>query len=431
MFSSNRGIVYGIVLFSSVWILGIEAQHRGNYYGFAPPLPTITYDGLGNCYVNSVGLKGHCVPYPKCSSAVQNWQYYQRMPFSCYFNGYENFVCCPEAYVITTTTRSPLVGFYSSPNNPFLPPTAYYNLPAQRRSEKECEATYSPYSRSHRRHRHRRSSNNNSSESTIDEMLEPVEEEIIQKETAIDTEVVGGITTHEDEFPYMCALGWRESSSSRRSEILYHCGCVLIARKYALTAAHCANFGGEPPKIVRIGGGDLDERRHVEMIRIRRIIQHPDYDSKYAYNDIAVVKLERSSRARPACLWANEGLPQEVLTAIGYGQTKFAGPTSNSLLKVHLNVLTNENCKPYYETGDKLPNGLDAGQICAGDPNGKMDTCQGDSGGPLLLNVAKYQTYVPYVVGLTSFGDGCATGVPSIYTRIYTFIEWIESQVWK
>lgn len=25
----------------------------------------------------------------------------------------------------------------------------------------------------------------------------------------------------------------------------------------------------------------------------------------------------------PACLWASEGLPHKVLTAIGYGQTQF------------------------------------------------------------------------------------------------------------
>ncbi|XP_073818319.1 venom protease [Musca autumnalis] len=429
MFSIRR-IAYTFLLYSLIWIFSIfstEASRHRNYYEPVAPLSSITYDGLGNCYVNSIGLKGHCVSYYRCPSAVQNWQYYHQMPFSCYYTtSYENFVCCPEAFV-TPTTHIPSSVFYPRPNNPFLP--TFVKPPEPRRSEKECEAIYSRYVRSQRRHRSRRSPTNNSSESVTEAIIEPVQEEVVQKKTVLDTEIVGGIATHENEFPYMCALGWH-GSSSKRSEILYHCGCVLIARKYALTAAHCANLGGESPKVVRIGGGDLDDR-HNEMIKIKRITQHPDYDSKYAYNDIAVVKLKRSSRERPACLWSNEGLPQEVLTAIGYGQTKFAGPTSNSLLKVHLNVLTNEKCKSYYETGDKLPNGVDAGQICAGDPKGEMDTCQGDSGGPLLLNVTKYQTSVPYVVGLTSFGDGCASGIPSIYTRIYPFIEWIENHVWK
>ncbi|XP_061394422.1 serine protease snake-like [Musca vetustissima] len=244
------------------------------------------------------------------------------MPFNCYTSGYDNIVCCPEAYVGPKNRKPPTV-IESAENHPFLSNTHMSLNVRTRRSEVECEAIYNPYSRSHRRrHRSRRSSNNNSSQVENDEVNEPpTHDEIIIKKKVQDTEVVGGIAAHKNEFPYMCALGWRQSSS-RRSEIRYHCGCVLIAPKYVLTVAHCADFGGESPKIVRLGGGDLNGRDD-EMIRIRRIIQHPDYDSNYAYNDIAVVKLEKRSRIRPSCLWPNEGLPQEVVTAIGYGQTKF------------------------------------------------------------------------------------------------------------
>lgn len=83
------------------------------------PPPSLTYDSLGNCYVNAIGLRGRCVSYPQCYSAVLNWQYYQKIPFSCYYTTYENFVCCPEAYVAPSThaTASPM---YYPHTNPFL-----------------------------------------------------------------------------------------------------------------------------------------------------------------------------------------------------------------------------------------------------------------------------------------------------------------------
>ncbi|XP_059219166.1 serine protease snake [Stomoxys calcitrans] len=403
------------------------------YHSAASP---IIYDYLGNCYGTSFSFRGRCVAYNQCPSAVLNWQYYHQMPFNCYYRGTENFICCPEAYVTTTTAAIQKPLFYPSPTNPFLP-SGYgnYDTQEQRISEQECSSIYQQKSKSKRRHRSKRSETNttaNGIQPSITEeeaTSEPVEEEVIVKKKLDDIEIVGGSQTYQNEFPYMCALGWRKSSS-KHADTSYNCGCVLIARKYVITAAHCATIGGESPSVVRLGGVDLEER-HAEIIKIKRITQHPNYDSNMAYNDIAVVKMEKSSREQPACLWSNEGLPQQILTALGYGQTKFAGPSSNSLLKVQLSVLTNENCNSYYKSGDKLAHGIDAGQICAGDAQGKRDTCQGDSGGPLLMYVAKYNTYVPYIVGLTSFGEGCATGVPSIYTRISNFIEWIEEEVWN
>lgn len=53
-----------------------------------------------------------------------------------------------------------------------------------------------------------------------------------------------------------------------------------------------------------------------------------------------------------------------------------AGRPSNSLLKVFLNVLTNQDCNLYYSKEEKLSEGIGLGQICAIDPQFKMDTCQ-------------------------------------------------------
>lgn len=35
------------------------------------------------------------------------------------------------------------------------------------------------------------------------------------------------------------------------------------------------------------------------------------------------------------------------------------------------------------------------------------------------------------IVGITSFGINCGTALPSVYTRVAFYIDWIESIAWK
>ncbi len=59
------------------------------------------------------------------------------------------------------------------------------------------------------------------------------------------------------------------------------------------------------------------------------------------------------------------------------------------------------------------------GALCAGRPEGGVDTCSGDSGGPL-------RDATGLVVGITSWGVGCGRpGLPGIYTRISAVATWV------
>ena len=57
------------------------------------------------------------------------------------------------------------------------------------------------------------------------------------------------------------------------------------------------------------------------------------------------------------------------------------------------------------------------------------DTCRGDSGGPLVLKLGQYKTY--YQIGIVSFGfEGiCGNGRPAIYTRLASYLEWIQASL--
>jgi secreted trypsin-like serine protease len=68
---------------------------------------------------------------------------------------------------------------------------------------------------------------------------------------------------------------------------------------------------------------------------------------------------------------------------------------------------------------------IDDTMLCAGfDENGEeKDSCQGDSGGPLYLpaNSAANPSDQDVVIGVVSFGFGCASGFPGVYSRVSEF----------
>ncbi|XP_017869869.1 PREDICTED: serine protease snake-like [Drosophila arizonae] len=312
-------------------------------------------------------MPGSCKLLQDCPAAIK-----QAMPKTCYFVKFDQYVCCASNS--------------SQPDDDSQVEPTTLKPPVKRKSDKVCEEF-----------------------------------------NFFVASVVGGRLTKHREFPFMAALGWR---SNFDQSIYYRCGGSLIAPNFVLTAAHCIDFGGQRPVIVRLGGDNLtvsmDAVHH--DYRIRRIFIHPGYNENTAYNDIALLELEGHVPPilRPVCLWQDAKLAKKDLIAVGYGQISFAGLSSSQLLKVDLQHISNDQCREYYSR-EQLPKGLAASQVCAGDLSGKADTCQGDSGGPLVMRLDG-STW--YLVGITSLGQGCAIGPPSIYTRVSSYLDWIESIVW-
>lgn len=53
------------------------------------------------------------------------------------------------------------------------------------------------------------------------------------------------------------------------------------------------------------------------------------------------------------------------------------------------------------------------------------------AGGPLQLSRINENQFKYYeVIGVTSFGKFCAAGSPGVYTKISSYLDWIESIVW-
>ncbi|XP_044744420.1 venom serine protease-like isoform X2 [Coccinella septempunctata] len=232
--------------------------------------------------------------------------------------------------------------------------------------------------------------------------------------------IVGGQETGVNEYPFMSALVDSELGS-------LYCGAAIISQRYAVTAAHCLT--SKLPKNIGLLVGDHNistgaDTPYAQIYLTERFIIHPEFNPQTQNNDIAMVKTRMniafSLYVGPVCLpfryTTNDfrGLP---VTALGWGSEEFSGPRSEVLQEVTLNVISNQQCS-YTEKNitDK--------QLCTYASN--KDSCQSDSGGPLVYLESSIRRL--QLVGVISFGLGCATLRPSVNVRVTSFLSWIVSQ---
>ncbi|KAK2169063.1 hypothetical protein LSH36_12g05014 [Paralvinella palmiformis] len=153
------------------------------------------------------------------------------------------------------------------------------------------------------------------------------------------------------------------------------------------------------------------------------------WQSQPINNDIAIVILDKAidfnPDVQPICLPKKDKNYYDNKSVIVSG---WGGGTISVLLQyAQLSVLSQVDCRRirvFRNLSDKM--------LCAADDDGytSKDSCQGDSGGPLAYkNPNKGGTFE--LVGIVSWGYGCAAGYPGVYTRVSEYLDWIEPVVEK
>jgi secreted trypsin-like serine protease len=235
--------------------------------------------------------------------------------------------------------------------------------------------------------------------------------------------VNGQVVDPQNKLPYQVKLlaCWGQSCGA--------CGGTLINKKYVLTAMHCVSSKGATADYAKVTIGEFNTATNGESIPqqdiiVSRIIERSDYNERTINNDIALLQLSTDAvfndNVVPACLPTDVTKMYENQNAVvsGWGTTSFGGSSSNKLKETTVEILPSSNaaCTPYGSLGN--------GKMCAYTEG--TDSCQGDSGGPLVLKEDGRYT----VVGVVSYGNGCATpGFGGIYARVTNYLDWINSNV--
>jgi trypsin len=235
--------------------------------------------------------------------------------------------------------------------------------------------------------------------------------------------VVGGKDAAPGAYPAVAEITFGAS---------FLCTGTLIAPTWVLTAGHCGSITGAavatpaawPPQLIDVRIGSVTPGAG-EKVPVRRAIVQPNYLANAGY-DITLLELATPSTktsakvvgAAGASLWS----PGTLETIVGFGTTSEGGDAADTLQEAQVPVTTDATYAGAYDDFDPLT------MLCAGFPQGGVDTCQGDSGGPLFGRDAAGSLKV---VGATSFGEGCArAGKPGVYARVgdATLREWVRSQ---
>ena len=228
--------------------------------------------------------------------------------------------------------------------------------------------------------------------------------------------IVGGRPTDTNKWPWAVAINEERADGSLRQ----FCGGSVIGDRWVLTAAHCKVRSTD--KII-VGRSNLTSNEG-NVLNIKRVIDHCNYDPQTNDSDLALVEVEVPSGVslNPVGL-IDRGEPSAQpgadATIVGWGRLQMGGSTSNTLQEVTVPIKTNTQCEQGY------PNAISDNMLCAGKEEGGQDSCQGDSGGPLVVKSSNDQWQQ---AGVVSWGEGCA--LPNkfgVYSRVGRFLPWIEA----
>ncbi len=240
--------------------------------------------------------------------------------------------------------------------------------------------------------------------------------------------IVGGSPTSTSQYPWMAAMVLDPAKAGGNALQRQRCGGALVTPYIVLTAAHCL-AEGDPDLLEAILHPPL-EANDINVVLGRTTLSGSDgaehdvravafasnYNPASTENDVGYIVLQAPSGQAPikiagsgeAGIWA----PGAATQVTGWGGTSEAAGPSNTLRAATVPIISDSSCAGSGVYGSRF---YPAVMVCAGYLAGGVDSCNGDSGGPLQAPAGDGYR----LVGLTSWGDGCARpNKPGVYARV-------------
>lgn len=249
---------------------------------------------------------------------------------------------------------------------------------------------------------------------------------------SISPRVIGGRTAPANRYTYTVSL---------QSNGVHFCGGVLVAVDAVLTAAHCIYQipNNSSPITVVIGRQNLSVVTEGEELEVIEAMVHPNYlQSVENDNDFALLFMSRPTMSKVDLIKVNSvnSKPRKYqsVLVLGWGETSVGEyrQVSDLLNEASLRIIPNSLCNTVEGDWNGIHVTYDGyiseSMVCASFKN--RDSCQGDSGGPLIVKGDDGSSDL--LVGLVSWGVGCANDWPGVYARVSSGYNWIRREAcWR
>jgi hypothetical protein len=248
-----------------------------------------------------------------------------------------------------------------------------------------------------------------------------------------DPYIINGTDASATSYPWQVSLVVEKDLAPLATPVQRHfCGGSLLTRFVVLTAAHCLvgtdpvnplpNAIIDPSRLeLIVGKTNLSDAAPAEQIQAFNVYVPNGYDPDTAFQDYGYVTLEQPATSQRIDIVDRKNLAAWKVGAktrvSGYGLTEAGNNNTKSdrLKQATLPIISDKACGNPFVYGGSFFRQV---QICAGFLAGGTDSCQGDSGGP-LQTAAGAASGTTRLVGVVSFGDGCAQpNKPGVYTRV-------------
>ncbi|XP_078357588.1 complement C2-like [Oculina patagonica] len=255
----------------------------------------------------------------------------------------------------------------------------------------------------------------------------------LRNEAEKNFRIVGGREAKPGAWPWQAAVFVKSN---------FRCGGALIKENWVVTVAHCFYYDGKvEAKDVTVVLGEherFEEEGTEQNIRAKKLILHPNASLANLGDDLALIRLEHAVKFSPFVRTVCLPLPTDVFyvrpgkscVIAGWGSSRrvspddLAGPPNAVLQQIQIKFVSHKNCRENATNAEVITDKV----VCAGDSRGEKDACKGDSGSPLVVRRSADDSWA--VVGLSSWGEGCATqGKYGVYTQLKNYMRWIKRRI--